>query len=104
MLSVQVLVVISYVSLFYRQVNARVRTQNFLRELELAHQKVEELTLTGERQRMARDLHDTLAQGLAGIIMQLEAASIHQEKGNQLKVQEIIRNARVQARQSLADT
>jgi len=36
--------------------------------------------------------------------MQLEAASIHQEKGNQLKAQEIIRNAMVQARQSLADT
>jgi len=103
LLLLMMVVVISYASLFYKQVNARVRTQNFLRELELAHQKVEELTLTGERQRMARDLHDTLAQGLAGIIMQLEAASIHQEKGNQLKAQEIIRNAMVQARQSLAD-
>lgn len=103
LLLLMMVVVISYASLFYKQVNARVRTQNFLRELELAHQKVEELTLTSERQRMARDLHDTLAQGLAGIIMQLEAASIHQEKGNQLKAQEIIRNAMVQARQSLAD-
>ena len=27
-----------------------------------------------ERQRMAREIHDTLAQGLAGIITQLEAA------------------------------
>ncbi len=103
LLLLMMVVVISYALLFYRQVHARVRTQNFLRELELAHQKVEELTLTGERQRMARDLHDTLAQGLAGIIMQLEAASIHQEKGNPLKAQEIIRNAMVQARQSLAD-
>ena len=27
-----------------------------------------------ERQRMAREIHDTLAQGLTGIITQLEAA------------------------------
>jgi signal transduction histidine kinase len=30
--------------------------------------------VAGERQRMARELHDTLAQGLIGIITQLEAA------------------------------
>src|SRR5690606_1594523 len=65
-------IVISYAHLFFRQVHARLRTQSFLNELEQTHRKVEELTLANERQRMARDLHDTLAQGLAGLIMQLE--------------------------------
>jgi len=33
-----------------------------------------EAGVLGERQRMAREIHDTLAQGLTGIITQLEAA------------------------------
>jgi signal transduction histidine kinase len=36
--------------------------------------RARESGVTDERQRMARELHDTLAQGLAGIITQLEAA------------------------------
>jgi NarL family two-component system sensor histidine kinase YdfH len=35
-------------------------------------EQVEQLTLQNERQRMARDLHDTLAQGLVSLNMQLE--------------------------------
>lgn len=33
-----------------------------------------EAAVTAERNRMARDMHDTLAQGFTGVIMQLEAA------------------------------
>ena len=39
--------------------------------------RVEDLTIAAERQRMARELHDTLSQGLAGLILQLEAADAH---------------------------
>jgi len=35
--------------------------------------RIEDLTLQAERQRIARELHDTVTQGLAGLIMQLEA-------------------------------
>jgi signal transduction histidine kinase len=35
---------------------------------------VEEAAVLGERQRLARKIHDTLAQGLTGIVTQLEAA------------------------------
>jgi len=42
-------------------------------EAELVAQ-AREAGVNDERQRMARELHDTLAQGLAGIITQLEAA------------------------------
>ncbi|WP_368931098.1 histidine kinase [Bacillus pumilus] len=97
------IVVIAYSILFFRQVKARIRTQTFLKELELAHRQVEELTLANERQRMARDLHDTLAQGLAGIIMQLEAVQAHLDKQNVTRAQNIIKGSMSQARKTLAE-
>lgn len=96
-------IVISYAHLFFRQVHARLRTQSFLNELEQTHRKVEELTLANERQRMARDLHDTLAQGLAGLIMQLEAADAHLERSNSIRAKQIIHTAMERARSTLAD-
>ncbi|KQY94372.1 histidine kinase [Paenibacillus sp. Root52] len=103
LLLLMIIVVVAYAVLFYRQVNARFRTQTFLLDLELAHQKVEELTLANERQRIARDLHDTLAQGLAGVIMQLEAVDAHLGKGRTERAHEIIINSMGQARETLAD-
>jgi len=52
---------------------------------------------------MARDLHDTLSQGLAGIILQLEAADAHLTNNRNEKAQSIISNAMEQARVTLAD-
>ncbi len=37
-------------------------------------QQERELAVLGERNRMAREIHDTLAQGFTGIVLQLEAA------------------------------
>lgn len=37
-----------------------------------------------ERQRLAHELHDTLAQGLAGVVLQLEAAEQHVESSNRV--------------------
>ena len=52
---------------------------------------------------MARELHDTLSQGLTGIILQLEAVDAHLASNNTQKAQSIISNAMVQARATLAD-
>lgn len=41
---------------------------------ELAEKKAEETATLAERNRLARDIHDTLAQGFTGVIIQLEAA------------------------------
>ncbi|MBT2281934.1 sensor histidine kinase, partial [Priestia megaterium] len=95
--------VVGYAVMFFRQVHAKIRIQTSLYELELAHRKVEELTLANERQRMARDLHDTLAQGLAGLIMQLEAINAHLSKGNIKRGQEIVQQAMERVRGALAD-
>ncbi|KWX81020.1 hypothetical protein AMQ84_01440 [Paenibacillus riograndensis] len=97
------IIVIAYAITFFRQVQERLRVQSFLSDLQEAHRKVEELTLSNERQRMARDLHDTLAQGVAGLIMQLEAADAHITKGNTERSQEIIRLSMQQARRTLAE-
>ncbi len=53
-----------------------------------------------ERQRMAREIHDTLAQGLTGIVTQLEAA---QQTGNDAERERRIDNAKRLARDSLAE-
>lgn len=97
------IIVMAYAHLFFEQVYARKRTLTFLRDLESANRKVEELTLANERQRMARDLHDTLAQGVAGLIMQLEAANTFITQGNTGRSQEIIRQSMSQARRTLAE-
>jgi len=53
-----------------------------------------------ERQRMAREIHDTLAQGLTGIVTQLEAA---QQTASDAERERRIDNAKRLARDSLAE-
>ena len=53
-----------------------------------------------ERQRMAREIHDTIAQGLTGIVTQLEAA---QQTSNDAERERRIDNAKRLARHSLAE-
>jgi signal transduction histidine kinase len=53
-----------------------------------------------ERQRMAREIHDTLAQGLTGIVTQLEAA---QQTTHDAERERRISNAKRLARDSLAE-
>ncbi len=107
---VMMVFVLVYVLLFMRQMNARQEAQRLLAELEEANkqlaayaQQVENLTLETERQRMARELHDTLAQGLAGLILQIEGLEAHLEQGHTEKVAEIAAQAKARARTTLAE-
>lgn len=43
---------------------------------EALHQKTREVAVLEERTRLAREIHDTLAQGFTGIVRQLEAAEL----------------------------
>jgi len=104
------LFVVIYVTLLNRIVESREKARGLLVELEDANQQlsayanqVEELTLNNERQRMARELHDTLAQGLAGLILQLEAADSYLSSGQSEKSQAIIQQAMKRARYTLSD-
>lgn len=98
------------VYLYLRQSHARQEAQQLLTALEAANQQlaayaahVEDLTLVAERQRMARELHDTLAQGLAGLLLQLEAVDSHLERGNTARAQTIIGQAMPRARRTLGE-
>ena len=103
------LLIVGYALLFRRQARAHEQTRNLLHELEHAHKqledysaRIEELTRAAERRRMARELHDTLAQGLAGIILQLEAGKSHLADHHHERALEIVTQAIRRARSSLA--
>jgi len=105
-----VLFVVAYVALYMRQLDAREQAQALLAELEVANRQlseyavqVEDLTIAAERQRMARELHDTLSQGLAGLILQLEAADAHLAKDHPKRARQIVGAAMEQARKALED-
>ena len=105
-----VIFVVIYVTLYMRQSEAREQAQSLATELEKANRQlseyaaqVEDLTIANERQRMARELHDTLSQGLAGLILQLEAADAHLTSDRKEKARSIITDAMEQARVTLAD-
>jgi len=66
--------------------------------------KIESLTLQNERQRMARELHDTLAQGVAGLILQLEAVKAHLAAERTERALTIVEQAIVRARGTLAES
>lgn len=102
---------IAFTALFFRQLNARRHTQALLQQLEIAHQQlsdyaaqIEDLTLATERQRLARELHDTLAQGVAGLTLQLEAVDKHLARNNVSRAQTIVQQAMQQARKTLAES
>jgi two-component system, NarL family, sensor histidine kinase YdfH len=103
--------VIIYVVLYTRQAAAREKAQILLVELAAANRRlteyadqIEDLTLANERQRMARELHDTLAQGLAGLVLQLEAADSHLSGGRPERAQTIVQQAMTRARATLAES
>ena len=80
--------VVTLLILFNRQLAEQQKATELAETLESANAKltaytarIEQLTLQNERQRMARELHDTLAQGVAGLSLQLEAVKMHLKAG-----------------------
>jgi NarL family two-component system sensor histidine kinase YdfH len=99
-----------YVILYSRQAEARLQAQRLLGELETANRqlteyaaRVEDLTIAAERQRMARELHDTLSQGLAGLILQLEAADAHLAANHPERARSILEQSMEKARDTLRE-
>lgn len=102
--------VVIYVVLFSQQTHTLQRVQSLLDELEIAHQqlqdyadRVEALTISQERQRMAQELHDTLIQGLAGLIMQLEAVDSHLDEEKSERAQQTAQEAMRLARATMVE-
>ncbi len=68
-----------------------------------ARRAATEGAVLAERNRIARDLHDTLAQGFAGVLAQLGAAEGALELSQQHQVLHCLERARTLARGSLAE-
>jgi signal transduction histidine kinase len=62
-----------------------------------------ELAVLEERTRLAREIHDTLAQQLTGIVLQLEAAEAMQSRNRGDRTRELLVAAREQARLALQE-
>lgn len=66
------------------------------------YEETRQMAVMEERNRMAREMHDTLAQGFTGIILQLEAAEQALDS-NRPEVERHLNQARSLARKSLAE-
>ncbi|QBD80379.1 sensor histidine kinase [Ktedonosporobacter rubrisoli] len=106
-----------YVLLFLRQAQSQQRGQHLLAELKSAHADlaaahaqlaayavdVEERSITGERQRLARELHDTLTQSMVGLVLQLEAIDAKLAAGQPERAHAIVKQALARARATFAE-
>jgi NarL family two-component system sensor histidine kinase YdfH len=86
------------------------RTRDLLQQLHVAHAqlssyalRIEELTTITERQRIARDLHDTLVQGVAGLLMQVDVIHTHVQHGRIERAQELLEQVMDDARNTVSD-
>lgn len=97
--------------MFNQQIAERQKAVDLAESLESANAKlaasaakIESLTLQNERQRMARELHDTLAQGVAGLVLQLEAVKAHLGANRTERAAAIVEQSITRARSTLAES
>jgi len=96
---------------FNQQLEQREKAEELAETLESANAKLaayaarnEALTLQAERERMARELHDTLAQGVAGLVLQLEAIKAYQNQSEHSQAEKILSQALDRARNTLSES
>jgi two-component system, NarL family, sensor histidine kinase YdfH len=70
-------------------------------QLAASTRQIESLTLLTERQRIARDLHDTLSQDLVGLIRQLDIVGEHLKLQHSERALAIVQDAAQSARSAL---
>jgi signal transduction histidine kinase len=103
--------VASFSTTMLRTNEARIRSDQLLDELQKAHDQLqdyagqaEELATAKERNRLARELHDSVAQTLYGLTLQAEAAARELNAGRTDKASGQLREIRDSAQQSLQET
>lgn len=101
----------SFSTLMMRANEARLQSDRLLDELKQAHQQLQEyagqadeLATARERNRLARELHDSVAQTLYGLTLQAEAAARELHLGRTDKATEQLREIRESAQQTLRET
>jgi signal transduction histidine kinase len=101
----------SFSNLMLREKEARVQSDRLLDELQQAHRQLqeyagqsEELATAKERNRLARELHDSVAQTLYGLTLQAEAASRKLSMGQNAEVANYLHEIRDSSHQTLKET
>ncbi len=104
-------IIVLFMIVLNQQLAERQKAMELAETLESANAKLaayaaknEVLTLQNERQRMARELHDTLAQGVAGLVLQLEAVKSHLKAGRAERASAIVEQSLARARSTLSDS
>ena len=104
------LFLVGYLILYFQLSGAHEQLASTYRELEEAHAglataaaQIERLTRLTERQRLARDLHDTLSQGLVGVKLQLEAVDALLGDQGYEQAQEIAKQAMTRVQETLLE-
>ena len=105
------MLIASFSTLMLRTNEARIQSDQLLGELQEAHKQLqeyagqaEELATAKERNRLARELHDSVAQTLYGLTLQAEAAARELNNGQTDRAAEQLREIRESAQQSLQET
>jgi two-component system, NarL family, sensor histidine kinase YdfH len=106
--SVLIPLLVTLVAFFVMHIYAHNRLVMAHSQLEAAYQQlaastrqIESLTLLTERQRIARDLHDTLSQDLVGLIRQLDIVEAHLKLQHSERALVIVQGAAQSARSAL---
>lgn len=104
-------IVVLFMIVLNQQLAERQKAVELAETLESANAKLaayaaknEALSIQNERQRMARELHDTLAQGVTGLVLQLEAVKTHLKAGRAERASVIVEQSLARARSTLADS
>jgi NarL family two-component system sensor histidine kinase YdfH len=104
-------IIVLFMIVLNQQLAERQKAVDLAETLESANAKLaayaaqnELLTLQNERQRMARELHDTLAQGVAGLVLQLEAVKTHLKLGRAERASAIVEQSLASARSTLSES
>ena len=106
------LLLVAYFSNLMLSANeARLQSEHLLDQLQEAHRQLqdyagqaEELATAKERNRLARELHDSVAQTLYGLTLQAEAASRKLTEGQTNEVMGFLREIRESSQQTLKET
>ena len=101
----------SFSNMMMRANEARLQSDRLLDELQGAHRQLqeyagqaEELATAKERNRLARELHDSVAQTLYGLTLQAEAASRKLNAGQTDEVSDYLHEIRDSSQQTLKET
>ena len=101
----------SFSNMMMRANEARLQSDRLLDELQGAHRQLqeyagqaEELAPAKERNRLARELHDSVAQTLYGLTLQAEAASRKLNAGQTDEVADYLHEIRDSSQQTLKET